>query len=270
MGSLIEVAPEPAQPGATVGGPFGGAAGRAPAASPVATDRTPRGRSAEPAGTVPAAPAATANAARTPAAWQMESQVALERLWSLYEDSPAPPGLCDPDVEPSVALACVSELARGWGEVRAFDRPLLLDLVREDGGSAGAVLLGIEGNSAMLLAGSGWRLVALPELALRWSGEYRFLWRPPAGYRYPLALWADSPVVLEIAQMFARLDGQPAPLSGEVFNSALDSRVRLFQERHGLAVDGVVGVRTLLKLNQALGTDPGNAEIRQSLALAGQ
>jgi general secretion pathway protein A len=71
--------------------------------------------------------------------------------------------------------------------------------------------------------------------------------------------------VAQVAELFARLDGQQQPLAGERFNASLQQRVRLFQREHGLAADGVVGMQTLLKLNQQLGVDISAAEARGRL-----
>ena len=51
----------------------------------------------------------------------------------------------------------------------------------------------------------------------------------------------------------------------ERFNRALDQRVRLFQRTNGLDDDGVVGERTLLKLNEQLFVDVTAAQARQRL-----
>jgi general secretion pathway protein A len=72
--------------------------------------------------------------------------------------------------------------------------------------------------------------------------------------------------VAEIAGLFARLDGQQQPLTGERFNGSLQQRVRLFQREHGLAADGVVGMQTLLELNRQLGIDVSAAAARERLA----
>tara|TARA_B100000214_G_C23445408_1_gene391232 strand:- start:142 stop:372 length:231 start_codon:yes stop_codon:yes gene_type:complete len=54
---------------------------------------------------------------------------------------------------------------------------------------------------------------------------------------------------------FSRLDGLPAPPL-DVFTPALTERVKQFQQSVGLEVDGVIGVRTLQALNDALGVSP--------------
>ncbi|MEM8564543.1 MAG: peptidoglycan-binding protein, partial [Pseudomonadota bacterium] len=98
-----------------------------------------------------------------------------------------------------------------------------------------------------------------------WSGRYRLLWYPPEGFSQPLRLGDNSPAVAQIALQFATLDGQPRPLTRGPFTSALETRVRLFQRRHGLKADGVVGVQTLLQLNQLTGVDLTVQAARQIL-----
>jgi general secretion pathway protein A len=98
-----------------------------------------------------------------------------------------------------------------------------------------------------------------------WTGRYRFYWHPPGGFERALSLGDSSSTVAEVAGLFARLDGQQEPLAGEQFSSALQERVWLFQRDHGLNPDGVVGVQTLLKLNEQLGIDATAAIARSRL-----
>ena len=59
-------------------------------------------------------------------------------------------------------------------------------------------------------------------------------------------------MVSEVVAAFARLDGvPPPPLS--TYTAAMVERVRAFQAEVALEVDGVIGVRTLLALNDRLG-----------------
>ncbi|MEM8662310.1 MAG: peptidoglycan-binding domain-containing protein, partial [Pseudomonadota bacterium] len=55
------------------------------------------------------------------------------------------------------------------------------------------------------------------------------------------------------------------PLTDGLFTTALQTRVRLFQRQHGLSADGVVGVQTLLRLNQLTGVDLTAEAARQIL-----
>lgn len=188
---------------------------------------------------------------------------AMAKVWSLYLDAEPPAAICSRAVFRGVA--CVETQAKTWDELAGFNRPLVLDIVTADRFSAEVLLLKIEGSRAWVYTQEGESAVSLAELAPLWTGTYRFLWHPPTGFTQPLAGDDDSPVVAAVAQLFARLDGQEKPLAGTLFNTQLLQRVRLFQREHGLADDGVVGMRTLLKLNEQLGIDATGTQARALL-----
>jgi general secretion pathway protein A len=159
----------------------------------------------------------------------------------------------------------VERSAQTWDELSALDRPLLLDMITPERFSAGSVFLGSNGRFAWFAANEGVVEVQLAELGPAWTGRYRLLWHPPPGFIHPLSIGDNSPAVAQVAELFARLDGQPQPLAGTLFNPALETRVRLFQRKYALEDDGVVGMQTLLKLNEALGIDPTAAAARDLL-----
>lgn len=198
-------------------------------------------------------------------AWLLSPEAAGQLLWSLQSDTLAPLQVCSE--EPLSGLACYRDQARTWDSLLAYDRPLVLELVTPERFRAAALLLGVDGQQARL-ATPGGDVVQVPlrQLASRWQGDFYLLWQPPQGYQRPLAQGDSGPVVAEVAQMFARLDGQPGPLAENQFTRALQRRVTLFQQQNQLEADGVVGVRTLLKLNEQLGIDPGRSLARTRLA----
>jgi general secretion pathway protein A len=187
----------------------------------------------------------------------------LARLWALNSDQPAPEFPCLDGLQ--YGLACTEGEVWTWDELAAFNRPLSLETITPERFSAETLLLGIEGASAWVWTEAGVAQVSLAELAPYWTGRYRFLWHPPPGFVKPLAVGDDSPVVAAVAQLFARLDKQPQPLSGTRFNRALEQRVRMFQKQHALIDDGIVGAQTLLKLNEQLGVDVTAQQARMQL-----
>lgn len=188
---------------------------------------------------------------------------AEELLWSLYSPSPMPTELC-PSRE-QAGLLCSVGSAQTWDELQQFDRPILLSMITPDRFSAGVVLLSIAGRKATVAALDGVMQVELAQIGPMWTGDYTYLWHPPAGFSRPIALGDSGPVVGEVARLFARLDQQTTALAQERFNRALDQRVRLFQRDNGLADDGVVGERTLLKLNEQLSVDVTASQASQRL-----
>jgi general secretion pathway protein A len=187
----------------------------------------------------------------------------LARLWALNSDQPAPEFPCLDGLQ--YGLACTEGEVWTWDELAAFNRPLSLETITPERFSAEALLLGIEGARAWVWTEAGVAQVSLAELAPYWTGRYRFLWHPPPGFVKPLAVGDDSPVVAAVAQLFAQLDNQPQPLAGTRFNRALEQRVRMFQKQHVLIDDGMVGVQTLLKLNEQLGIDVTAQQARMRL-----
>ncbi len=203
-----------------------------------------------------------------PPAWLMPPAKTMSRLWAITSPYPMPANSCPGDVVNDVS--CVAGSAETWSELQQFDRPVVLDMITRERFSASVLLLGIQDQAAMVLVSNGMNEdvgeVRLAELGPSWTGGYRFLWRPPRGFKEPLSRGDVSPVVARVAQLFAQLDGQGEALAINTFNAALQQRVILFQQQHQLEDDGVVGMQTLLKLNELLSIDVSNAEARQRLA----
>jgi general secretion pathway protein A len=195
--------------------------------------------------------------------WLLPPGESMAQLWRLYSEQAVPENPCSDEVQGGVV--CIEGQARTWDELAGFDRPLLLDMVTPERFSAAVLLLGLNGRSAWALTDRGVSQVSLAGLAPAWTGRYRFLWHPPQGFERPVALGDDSAVVEQVAELFARLDGQQRALADKKFNVALQQRVRLFQLEHKLDDDGVVGVQTLLRLNEQLGIDTTAAGARSQL-----
>tara|TARA_R110002110_G_scaffold77390_2_gene203509 strand:- start:50061 stop:51782 length:1722 start_codon:yes stop_codon:yes gene_type:complete len=222
-----------------------------PVAAPAAVTPAPALPAPTPVGSPPPGtpPAATADA------WQLAPQAALEQLWQLQAEGPAPAleQLCDDVIR--FPLSCLRGRAETWQELLALQRPLLLDLVTPARFAAAALFLGEDDGRALLWSGNALQRVPFTELAPLWRGGYRLLWRPPAGFSGPIGRTEVSPAVADVAALFARLDGQPQPLADNRYTAALADRVRLFQREQQLLADGVVGEQTLLRLNLLAGRD---------------
>ena len=195
--------------------------------------------------------------------WLLSPQDALTQLWSLYSAEPVPIDLCSGPLPGG--LSCIEGAARTWDELAGLDRPLLLEMITPERFGAGVLFLGVDGRNGWVQTAGGVSEVKLVQLGPAWTGNYRLLWHPPEGFSRPLSLGDNSAAVAQIAALFARLDGQAVALAGTRFTPALQTRVRLFQRDQGLEDDGVVGVQTLLRLNEATGVDMTAAMARQWL-----
>jgi general secretion pathway protein A len=148
---------------------------------------------------------------------------------------------------------CENLNAASWDDLLEFDRPVVLTLVSPARFMSYGVLVAVEGQSGVLLAPDGRHTVSLAELGPLWRGGFQLLWQPPGVYNGPVGRGDRGPMVAWLAQAFADLDGQARPLAQDEFNAALEARVKLFQRQFKLRDDGVVGLKTLLRLNAVRG-----------------
>ncbi len=167
----------------------------------------------------------------------------------------------------ALGLRCVSGQAT-WATLRAYNRPVMLELADTGGRAQYAVVTAATDAVATLeLAGHGGRY-ALSELASAWRGNYVLVWRSPISAEplRPAARGAD--VVWLRGRMFA-LDGRGGADTGDTsfYDNDLHARVAAFQRAHGLNGDGVVDNPTLLHLIAGV-ADAATPSLRSSPALA--
>jgi len=199
--------------------------------------------------------------------WMVSAEQADSALWSLWSRAPLTGSLCES--ASAAALSCESARADTWDALRELNRPAVLELRRESGFAAAAVLVTITADAAKLWNGRAVCMVPPTQLAAAWTGRYRYLWRSPAGWAGPTMLGDQGPVVAHVVSQFARLDGLDAPPL-DVFTEGLELRVKAFQIDAGLEVDGVIGLRTLQALEDALGEGFGaDQALRTATSLAG-
>ena len=189
------------------------------------------------------------------AGWLISENLALEQLWRLNSDAPFPAGICGgSENEAGVdGLRCLQGTAQVWDPIIALNRPVVLDMQTPGRFSAATLVVAFEGAVAWVLSDNAVERVRLVDMATAWRGRYRMFWQPPQGWDRPLVEGDIDPVVTVVAELFATLDQQVKPLTEQRFTPGLAERVRLFQAQQNLTADGVVGVQTLLKLNDALG-----------------
>ena len=182
--------------------------------------------------------------------WILDREQADLALWSLWSGQPLEGRLCDQ--APDAGLQCASSDADTWNAVITNNRPVVLSIRQSNGFAGNALLVSVSDSVALLRAGQSVCRVPLASLAMYWRGGFGYLWKSPQGWVGPLSEGDQGSVVTQIVAGFSRLDGLPPPPL-DVFTPALTGRVRQFQQSVGLEVDGVIGVRTLQALNDALG-----------------
>ena len=236
--------------------PLGGVA-QAGTGSPAAVEpdtAAPATGRADPAAEPPA-PVATAPTLRELLARHPTQPAdALSALFGLWGVS-APAGTNCREVA-SAGLSCLVQ--RGsWPVLRQLDRPAMLTLIDGDGGRHYPVLTGIGAERAELLLGGEQVDVPIAEVGDLWFGDYLLVWRPPTGRVEALGPGSQGDGVRWLRQSLAELAGDGPVDAGEppVFDAALEARLREFQRRNRLQVDGLAGQQTQILINSMLASE---------------
>ncbi len=154
------------------------------------------------------------------------------------------------------------------GSLSGLDRPAVLTLRDPQGRAYYATLTRLGRDTATLTLGEKRASVAIRDLESRWQGEYVLLWRPP-----PLGFGVIRPGsqgehVAWLSERLARLPGSDPQLRGRrVLDEEMVDAIKAFQRERGLAVDGIAGRQTLIRLNSA--TDTSVPRLVDTARLAG-
>ncbi len=181
-----------------------------------------------------------------------DERSAWDDLAPLWGVSAAPGDACAASAKQQVRCYRFSTT---FATVRALDRPGFLTLRDASGGTTHVVLVGLDGDTALLRDRDGTVAVRLAGLTKAWQGEFGTLWKLPPGYTGALIEGAGGALVDRLAGGLAKMAGESAPPSGATMDAALRSKVSRFQSAHGLSPVGKAGPTTFMQFNRATGVD---------------
>jgi general secretion pathway protein A len=152
-------------------------------------------------------------------------------------------------------LACLH--AQGnLQQLRSFNRPVVLELKDEQGQAYFATLTELGHQTAMIkLAGNQLRL-STTQLQQYWYGKFTLLWHQPPGYTRAIHPGHEGESVAWLSRTMNRLEGRTTDQRKmSRYQDELFEQVRRFQLDKGLVADGIVGVQTLIQINNAIGLE---------------
>lgn len=171
---------------------------------------------------------------------------ALNDLLQLWGVDFADPDSATCDLAETIGLFCFSSIA-GLNEMNDFDRPVVINLANQ-----WFTLEQLNRTHAALKVGNTVHQVGITELLDAWSGNFTLLWRAPPGYKAPLSKGDRGPAVDWLVNRLAIINDRTSPTSpGYIFDGELEAQVRQFQLTTGLTPDGIAGVKTWIKINDA-------------------
>lgn len=151
--------------------------------------------------------------------------------------------------------ACEKTRLNSWDELKDVNRPGLMTLATEDKKWVHLLVIGLSENYLLVMHGGTEKIIPWRDVAPLWNGDFFYFWSRPQEFENTLQLGDKSDLVTWVAEQFALLDQQPAPLTRQFFTEKLKKRVELFQRTQNIFPDGVIGAQTLRRLNEVLGVD---------------
>lgn len=139
-------------------------------------------------------------------------------------------------------------------ELRKLNRPAVLKLYDDVNQEQYIALLSIDGKTAHIVIADKVQDVPLSQIAFYWKGEFSMLWRFPPGYEELITPGYAGEVVVWLSQVMDEIERSPQRNATSYYDPALVNRVKQFQLSQGLEDDGVVGVKTLIHINQVRGS----------------
>lgn len=147
-------------------------------------------------------------------------------------------------------LVCLHD----WGTLKSLstlNRPAVVRL-DVDGRSVYGAVTKFDKDTILVVINGDQRSWNYDQFRRAWDGEFSLLWQPPPGYRNPIAVGERGPLVRWLRTTLASSRGGAQPASeSDVFDQSLLQDVIAFQRANGLTPDGLVGPRTIIRLNTA-------------------
>ncbi|QEY13672.1 ExeA family protein [Cellvibrio sp. KY-YJ-3] len=155
----------------------------------------------------------------------------------------------------AVNYSCEKVRLASWDELKDINRPGLMTLATSDKKWVYLLLAGLSENYVLIIENGVERIIPWRDIAPLWTGDFYYVWSRPQGFEKSLQLGDKNDLVTWVAEQFAQLDQQPAPLTRQFYTEKLKKRVELFQRTQNILPDGVIGAQTLRRLNEVLGVD---------------
>jgi general secretion pathway protein A len=135
-----------------------------------------------------------------------------------------------------------------------LNRPAILKLFDSQNHDFYVTLTSIHDQVATIVIGTETRLVDVKEIALHWLGEYIILWRVPKGYKDYIQYGSRGHLVNWLDEQLSLVQERQMQLTNDpIFDDKFVQWVKDFQIVRGLKPDGIVGPKTLIHLNSAIG-----------------
>src|SRR5512137_79908 len=156
-----------------------------------------------------------------------------------------------------------------WAQLRTLNRPAILTLTDDVGGTHQVLLVGLDDERATIELGGTTHQVPIAAISRYWFGDFLLLWRPPLAVAKALGPGMRGAEVRWLRENMRAAQGLPeARPASDFYDEDLTRLVQDFQRTHRLNADGVAGVQTQIVLDTVLNPS-GSPTLGESAERAG-
>jgi general secretion pathway protein A len=222
----------------------------APQAAPQAAATVPT--AAGVATTTPVAPPLALDRWLAQNANDTTTEAALQRLFARWDIQYAPNRGRGCEQASAQGLECLFQKG-SWAQLRTLDRPAILTLTDDVGGTHQVLLVGLTDEAATIELGGATQDVPIAAISRYWFGDFLLLWRPPLAVVKALGPGMRGAEVRWLRENLRAVQGLPeARPASDFYDDDLTRLVQDFQRQHRLNADGVAGVQTQIVLDTVL------------------
>jgi len=227
------------------------------------TAAVPQATAAAPAATVPAAtgvepttptvvPPLALDRLLAQNANDTTTEAALQHLFASWDIQYTPNRGRGCEQASAQGLECLFQKG-SWAQLRTLDRPAILTLTDDVGGTHQVLLVGLTDEAATIELGGATQDVPIATISRYWFGDFLLLWRPPLAVVKALAPGMRGAEVRWLRENLRAVQGLPeARPASDFYDDDLTRMVQDFQRQHRLNADGVAGVQTQIVLDTVL------------------
>jgi general secretion pathway protein A len=180
------------------------------------------------------------------------TEAALQHLFARWDIQYTPNRGRGCEQASAQGLECLFQKG-SWAQLRTLDRPAILTLTDDVGGTHQVLLVGLTDEAATIELGGATQDVPIATISRYWFGDFLLLWRPPLAVVKALAPGMRGAEVRWLRENLRAVQGLPeARPASDFYDDDLTRLVQDFQRQHRLNADGVAGVQTQIVLDTVL------------------
>ena len=172
--------------------------------------------------------------------------IALPGLIQIIDDEIPTDSNCDQLV--SLGIECKFDQSN-WENLFALDRPVIMEFPISSTKNVYALLIGLNDKDPVFQFDDKELSFPIEQVLETWNGHYLLLWQPPVKnikYIYPQR--TSRAVSWLRKQLSVYTMASAGSKQANFFDDELKMAVVKFQKRHNLSVDGIVGFKTFIHL----------------------